>query len=467
MASTRAWLIGIALVGMSAVWAARMISVPRYNIVDLGTLGGRSTVIRSVNASGIAVGSSQTAGGAWQAFAWFDGNTRALGELLEPGMSSEAMDVNEAGKIVGFVRLADGSAFGVLWDGPRAVRLGSLGGKETVAQAINSSGQIVGWSRLKSGERRAFLWSAGQMTELNMLPASPAPTAGASGGIGDSVQARESANTSTSSRGGLGTSVAGGRAQAQGAASIGAAAQGRGTAVAETSARFESMAYDINDKGEVVGACQDPTGRWHAVIWRSGKPSVVSPAGTAAGQGGRQRTAASQDRTVRTAAQAEGGRASASGSASVRGSASSSGSQVGSVQSSQARAAAMSISANGEVVGWYEAPGGVVHAFLYSNGKSVDISPPEAIRSEALGINTHSVIVGSALVPAGGAQRAFGLVWFQRSAHILNELLVEQASIGSGVVSAVAVSDTGLIAANMINPDGTQRGVILKPYAGR
>lgn len=177
-------------------------------------------------------------------------------------------------------------------------------------------------------------------------------------------------------------------------------------------------------------------------------------------------TDVSGSRTIQSASRSGAGSASASASVSAKGSASARDSQFGSSVANWARACATAISANGEIVGWYEASGGFSRAFLYSGGKSVDISPQQAIRSEALGINTRSVIVGRALFPAGGAQRELGVVWLGGEASILNSLLVEQASIGSGVVSAVAISESGLIAANMINPDGTARGVILKPYAG-
>jgi probable HAF family extracellular repeat protein len=403
--------------------------------------------------------------GLWQAFAWYDGNTRALGELPEPGAQSEAADVNEAGKIVGIVRLPQGAVVGVLWDGTRTVDLGSLGMKETVPRAINQSGQVVGWSRRADGARRAFLWSAGKMTELTMLSAAP-NSAGARGSKEEvSTGTRETAVTSAGSKGAVGTAAVGGRAEAQGTASIGANAQGSQSVAADTSQLRESLAYDINDRGDIVGACQDPTGRWHAVLWRAGKPMVVSPVGKQPGTG-EQAKDVSSSRTIRSASRSESGRVSASGSVSAQGSASARDSQFGSSVANWARACATAISANGEIVGWYEASGGFSRAFLYSGGKSVDISPPQAIRSEALGINARSVIVGRALFPAGGAQRELGVVWLGREASILNSLLVEQASIGSGVVAAVAISESGLIAANMINPDGTLRGVILKPYAG-
>lgn len=461
----RIGLAAVVLMAMCAAWALRVGQEPRFNIVDLGTLGGPSTFIRCVNARGVAVGASQKPNGAWQAFAWYDGNTRALGELPEPGAQSEAVDVNEGGKIVGVVRLPQGAVVGVLWDGARTVDLGSLGMKETTPRAINQSGQVVGWSRRADGARRAFLWSAGKMTELTMLSAAPSSAGAPVNQQGALTGTRETVGASAGSKGAVGTAAVGGRAEAHGAASIAANAQGSQIAATDTSSIRESLAYDINDQGDIVGACQDPTGRWHAVLWRAGKPIVVSPVMKPSGASG-QAADVSGSRTIRTATRSGGVSASANGSVTAQGSASAREGQFGSSVANWARACATSISTKGEIVGWYENSDGFSHAFLYSGGRSVDLSPPQAVRSEALGINARSVIVGRALFPAGGAQRELGVVWLGREAHILNSLLVEQASIGSGVVAAVAISETGLIAANLINPDGTARGVILKPYAG-
>src|SRR5438270_891169 len=45
-------------------------------------------------------------------------------------------------------------------------RLGTLGGRHSVAYAINDAGQVVGGADTSDGRRQAFLWQDGTMTGL-------------------------------------------------------------------------------------------------------------------------------------------------------------------------------------------------------------------------------------------------------------------------------------------------------------
>jgi probable HAF family extracellular repeat protein len=49
------------------------------------------------------------------------------------------------------------------------VDLGTLGGQHSFAVDINNAGQIVGWAYNASGARRAFLWQDGVMQDLGTL----------------------------------------------------------------------------------------------------------------------------------------------------------------------------------------------------------------------------------------------------------------------------------------------------------
>jgi probable HAF family extracellular repeat protein len=173
--------------------------------VDLGTLGGTSSVAFDINDNEQIVGNSATASDGVHAFLWENGTMKDLGKgeahainshgdvvgfrlirfdetgyeidgilykdgkefALEPlpgHTSTSAYDINDAGQIVG---LSDKSA--VVWNDLVPTDLGSLGGGETIAKAINNSGWIVGTSKTADGVNHAFLWRDGVMEDIGSL----------------------------------------------------------------------------------------------------------------------------------------------------------------------------------------------------------------------------------------------------------------------------------------------------------
>ena len=80
--------------------------------------------------------------------------------------SSEALDINDHGQIVG--RSFDGNNFhAVLWEGGNITRLPQpVADLESAAVAINNRGQAVGWSLGTDGVSRAILWDRGTAIEL-------------------------------------------------------------------------------------------------------------------------------------------------------------------------------------------------------------------------------------------------------------------------------------------------------------
>jgi probable HAF family extracellular repeat protein len=72
-------------------------------MMDLGTLGGLSSVGASVNNSGQVTGESTTAAGDNHAFLYSNGTMQDLNDLIDPTLGItllRAQDINEKGEIL-------------------------------------------------------------------------------------------------------------------------------------------------------------------------------------------------------------------------------------------------------------------------------------------------------------------------------------------------------------------------------
>jgi probable HAF family extracellular repeat protein len=292
-------LLSLALVAVFVLAAAPLNAQPQYVVVNMGLLGpsnGTSEAL-AVNAGGTIAGSSSRPADPFSTIAVI-ADAQGMTPLAEPlaGGLSRAVDINDVGQIAGWDRIPgptdrraavvwnagaptvlnplaqhlsarafsvneqgvvvgqstpDGTggngARAVRWDGVTAVSLGTLGGHQSLAQGINDLGQIVGWSQLAGGSVRATLWQSGSIIDL--------------GSAGDYSSA-----TAINNKGqvvGSSTGPANARAFMWD--------QGRMINLGTLGQGGDSVAYDINDLGIVVGEYNFQPGVTRGFVWYLGE----------------------------------------------------------------------------------------------------------------------------------------------------------------------------------------------------
>lgn len=143
--------------------------------VDLGGLPGSTfSSAAAVNSLRQAVGISDEAANPdiTRPVLWAAGATLDLGGL--GGDYGGATDINDAGQIAGYSRLASGDTHAFLYVNGAMLDLGVLGSvpggfSESAALAINSAGRVVGNSTNPAGGYSGFLYANGVMVDLNTL----------------------------------------------------------------------------------------------------------------------------------------------------------------------------------------------------------------------------------------------------------------------------------------------------------
>jgi probable HAF family extracellular repeat protein len=246
----------------------------KNGMTDLGNLGdGNDTRAWGISDSGKVTGYSHCQDG-WKSFLWYKGKMTDLGSL---GGHTKAYDINDAGVVVGRSIASDNKYHAFIWQPCEPIRdLGVIGdGKDSRAYAINDDYQVVGASRDVSGKQHAFLWDHKKgMRDIGKLEGVKESFAYAVNTDGQVAGA--SYNAEGICRAFLWDSESGltdlgslGDGRDQRSWSTGNAWEVVGDPKLDLSAfgGRHSGGKGINDAGDVVGYLYLADGSWHACLW--------------------------------------------------------------------------------------------------------------------------------------------------------------------------------------------------------
>ncbi|PKL96280.1 MAG: hypothetical protein CVV18_02360 [Gammaproteobacteria bacterium HGW-Gammaproteobacteria-8] len=258
-------LLALLLAAGSIVCSSANAQALRYRVTDLGTLGGPLANAFEINNHGVIVGRADIRIGEIQstnAFLWRDGQLQDLGSLNEFDTDSVAIDLNEAGEVVGAALGPDPEFPGALsgrpffWSADTGMlditpdpNQGGLG----AASAINAAGVVTGFWR-----DIGFRWSLDQgWAELPSLP-------DAFGSFSE-PWAIDDAGT-----------IVGRSFNASGrVVPVAWNADNEIRALPSFRSDGSGWARDINERGQIVGEISDPLGRTAPVLWQDDAAELI------------------------------------------------------------------------------------------------------------------------------------------------------------------------------------------------
>ncbi len=317
------------------VWAQQLVSQPpRYSITDLGTVGNPPGGAYSIASNGLAGGAAPISATRMHAVLWYNGLKLDIGAHGLGGPNSAAYGVNAFGQAVGPAEssVPNGedfcgfNAYGFpsataclpfVWQNGLMTKLPTLGGANGVANWINHRGEVAGWAENTTQDMgcpvsqfEPVLWENGRIHELPTFPGDAYGVAASINQNGQIVGASGTCATTFNPNSGLylvedhallwenGTMTDLGNLGGTGglAGNHACAINNRGQVVGhsellndttfhgflwtrETGMRdlgtltgdYASVALNINDGGEVVGASLSATFSSRAFLWKKGR----------------------------------------------------------------------------------------------------------------------------------------------------------------------------------------------------
>ena len=146
--------VAIALLGAALAGPA---GAQKFNVTDLGTLGGNQSKAFAISAQSHVVGQALTSGGATHAFLYVS-SMSDLGTLTG-GTSSAALAVNSTDQVAGQSTVTGGAQHAFVLVGGTLFDLGTFGGATSIANALNNGAQTAGGALNAGGNMHAFVHS--------------------------------------------------------------------------------------------------------------------------------------------------------------------------------------------------------------------------------------------------------------------------------------------------------------------
>jgi probable HAF family extracellular repeat protein len=304
------------------------------------------------------------------------------------------------------------------------VDLGTLGTGWSEANALNNLGQVVGY--YGSNRSRAFYWDpASGMIDIGALSTGPNAFSTIAYGINDGGQV-----VGLSSAPGDGFYHAFSWKSSTGMVDLG------------TLGGNQSMAFGINNSGQIVGTSQNSSNsKYTAVLWQNGVIQDV-------GQNGASDVASA----INDAGMIVG--RSGQGPILIQGTSITSLGNLG-----LPAGAANAINASGIVVGGSNVASGGVAGFVWANGAISNLGTlGGSSGTNALGVNAAGVIVGQSPKDEFGTYHAF--IYSGGILQDLNDLVTPNS--GFTIINATDINSSGQIVGSAIT-GGQRHAVLLSP----
>ena len=157
------------------LWTPTSANATSGTVTIFAGLGGTFCVANDINSGGYVVGASTTSAGAQHAFLWSptsdNSGTGSIQNLGLAAFASYGAAINDALQIAGQYMTTTSAATAATWTptgggGFAVTQLGTFGGVESHAMDINDAGFVIGWVRNSSGVDNAFFWQNGTFTAL-------------------------------------------------------------------------------------------------------------------------------------------------------------------------------------------------------------------------------------------------------------------------------------------------------------